>query len=118
MVKSATEFAPEVLRDVGPLVPERCPFDGEVSPSIESNLEHMASCHGFFVVHGTACAQCAVITIGFQEQSSGLVLVLIWLAIIMQCPDAGPCTPNDGKRIDVKTALVLFVEQIPVSPGG
>jgi hypothetical protein len=49
VVKSATEFAPEVLRDVGPLVPERCPFDGEVSPSIESNLEHMASCHGFFV---------------------------------------------------------------------
>jgi len=48
-VQSATECVPEVLRDGGPLVAERCPFDGVVAPSIEGNLEHMASCHGFFV---------------------------------------------------------------------
>ncbi len=48
-MQSATECVPEVLRDSGPLVAERCPFDGVVSPSIEANLGHMASCHGFFV---------------------------------------------------------------------
>jgi hypothetical protein len=39
----------QVLRDSGELGATRCPFDGRVSPSLEANLEHMASCHGFFV---------------------------------------------------------------------
>ena len=39
----------QVLRDCGQLAATRCPFDGRVSPSLEANLEHMASCHGFFV---------------------------------------------------------------------
>ena len=49
VVHSASETRPEVLRDCGDIVANRCPFDGRVSHSVEANLEHMAACHGFFV---------------------------------------------------------------------
>ena len=48
-MQSAAELRPELLRDCGDIVAERCPFDGRMSSSIEENLAHMAACHGFFV---------------------------------------------------------------------
>ena len=80
VVQSASEMRPEVLRDSGDIVANRCPFEGGVSHSIEANLEHMAACHGFFVPYIADLAMVSELLEYLVRKVVSLLPLCVWVS--------------------------------------